>query len=200
MYLMPWAAAMLARSGEQKKKRTLTEGQVGVKRDQRNFLSAKAFSTMLARDQCRAESFGNSDRSTAEAGLETSCHVSNNDNLDDLSSALYSQHPEGSAVRPLSLRNGHVNRCPVEGCKHKGSSKSTYELTRHNQTIQGGKSAKNSFVMRADASMDASLGHSPDQINSLPISRQHTATAHGSKNVRLLNAGFGPCTLNVLGS
>lgn len=146
-----------------------------------------------------AESFGNSDRSTAEAGLETSCHVSNNDNLDDQSSALFSQHPEDSAVNPLSLRNEHVNRCAVEGCKHKGSFKSTYELTRHNQTIHGGRSAKR-FVCDARGCFHGRLPWSFARSDKLT---SHIKATHSYSTIfnkcPATECNFGPCTLEVLG-
>jgi hypothetical protein len=133
-------------------------------------------------------------QSTATTDLEASIY-----NLDHSLSGPYPQHSEGTADTSLALADEHINGCTVDGCKHKGSFKRAYELTRHVQTVHGGESAKR-FVCNARGCFNGRLPWSFARSDKLT---SHVKATHNYNTVftqcPVAACSFGPCTLEVLG-
>ena len=139
------------------------------------------------------------DQSTINASINASAQFPKNHKLNHTSPAPHPQHPKHNAVASLALANELNKECTVDGCKHNGSFKSAYELSRHVQSVHGGESAKR-FACHARGCFN---GHLPWSFTRSDKLTSHIKATHTYntvfKNCPVATCSFGPCTLEVLG-
>jgi hypothetical protein len=136
------------------------------------------------------------DQSTVNASIKPSDQSSK---LNRTSPAPHRQHPKGNIGTSWASADEHIEGCTIDGCKHKGSFKSTYELNRHVQTVHGGESAKR-FVCNARGCFNGRLPWSFARSDKLT---SHVKATHNYNTVfnqcPVAACTFGPCTLEFLG-
>lgn len=139
------------------------------------------------------------DESTACASLEAPVDVLETNALDHSSSSSQPWQPKGTTVTSLELADKDLEKCTVDGCKHKRAFSSAYELTRHVQTVHGGESAKR-FVCSARGCFNGRLHWSFTRSDKLT---SHIKSTHNYSTIfntcPVATCAFGPCTLEALG-
>jgi len=139
------------------------------------------------------------DESTACASLEAPVDVLETNALDHSSSSSQPWQPKGPTVTSLELADKDLEKCTVDGCKHKRAFSSAYELTRHVQTVHGGESAKR-FVCSARGCFNGRLHWSFTRSDKLT---SHIKSTHNYSTIfntcPVATCAFGPCTLEALG-